>query len=71
MSKSEIALIRAWIDQEVEALQQIKSGFAQCASHEVIMGHYRVIDVCFEGLAKHIGEEAAIDAVCERIDTIK
>jgi hypothetical protein len=70
-NQSEIALLRAWIDQEVEALQHIRSGFAQVASHETIMHHYRVIDACFAGLSKHIGEEAATEAVCERINELQ
>lgn len=68
---SEIARLRALIDLEVEALQQLRSGFAVVASHEVITRHYRVLDACYEGLVEHLGEEEAIDAICERINTLQ
>jgi hypothetical protein len=70
-NQSEVALLRARIDQEVEALQHVRHGFAQTASHEIISHHYRIIDVCFEELAAHLGEEAAIEAVCERINELR
>ncbi|MEO7020547.1 MAG: hypothetical protein ABI234_10390 [Ktedonobacteraceae bacterium] len=68
---SEVALLRAWIDLEVEALQRIKSGFARVADHETIMNHYRTIDVCYQGLAQQVGEEKANDDVCDRLDIIQ
>ncbi len=68
---SEVARLRERIDREVEALQYIKSGFAQVASHEIIMNRYRAIDTYFVELSKHIGEEAATEEVCERINTIR
>ena len=68
---SEIALLRAWIDLEVEALQQLRNGFAAVASHEVITHHYRALDACYEGLVKHLGEEEAIDTICERINMLQ
>ena len=68
--KSEIALLRQRIDKEVEALQRLRDGFAKTASHEMITHHYRVIDVCLEGLSIQVGEEAAIEAVCERINQL-
>ncbi|MGH2479466.1 MAG: hypothetical protein ACRDHW_07425, partial [Ktedonobacteraceae bacterium] len=67
----EVARLRAQIDLEVEALQRIKSGFARVATHEIIMNRYRVIDACYEQLVQHVGEEKAIDEICERLNTIK
>jgi hypothetical protein len=67
MSKSEVTLIREWIDCEVAALQRLRD-FSQSASHETIMHHYRILDVCHAGLAAEIGEEKATDAICERIN---
>lgn len=55
---SEIALIKEWIDCEVNALQQVRNGFAQVASHETIMHHYRVLDVCYQGLAEQVGRSS-------------
>ncbi len=70
-NQSEIARLRERIDQEVEALQYIKNGLVKCASHEMIMRRYRVIDAYFVQLSDHIGEEAATDEVCERIGKIR
>lgn len=70
-NQSEVARLRQQIDLEVEALQRIKSGFAKVADHETIMHHYRMLDVCYEGLVKHVGDEQANNLVCERMDTIQ
>ncbi len=70
-NQSEVARLRARIDLEVEALQRIKSGFARVASHESIMKRYRMIDACYERLVQHVGEETALDDMCERLNTIK
>ena len=59
---SEVARLRAQIDLEVEALQRIKSGFARVATHEIIMNRYRMIDACYERLARHVGEEKAANS---------
>lgn len=70
-NQSEVALLRAQIDLEVAALQMIRNGFAQVASHEVIMNHYRAIDVCYEKLVTHVGEDEAVKVIDERMNTIK
>lgn len=69
-NSSEIALLRARIDLEVQALQQIKSGFAKSADHETIMNHYRMMGVCCDDLAKHVGEEKAVGFMCERVEKL-
>lgn len=69
-NQSEIALLRQRIDREVEALQMLKNGFAQVASHETIMHHYRALDACYLELVPHVGEEAAIDTICGRIEKL-
>ncbi len=70
MSKSEIALIREWIDREVEALQRLRD-ISQVASHETIMHHYRILDVCHAELAAEIGEERATDVLYEGISKLQ
>lgn len=70
-NQSQVALLRARIDLEVTALQMIRNGFAQVASHEVIMNHYRMIDACYEKLVEHVGEEEAVKVVDEKMNTIK
>lgn len=66
--KSEFALLQQKIDQEVEMLHQIKNGFAQVASHEMIMHHYRTLDRYYAELVPYVGEEVAIATICERIE---
>jgi hypothetical protein len=70
MNVSEVALLRARIDCEIEALQRLRHGFAQVADHETIMYHYRVLDVCHAGLAAEIGEAAAMDILYEGINRL-
>ncbi len=67
-SESEIALLRARIDAEVMALQRLKYGFAAIASHEMITRRFQTLGDCFEALAEHVGEEAAIEAISARLD---
>jgi hypothetical protein len=67
---SEVAQLRERIDREVEALQMLKNGFAQVASHEMITHHYRALDTCYLELVPHVGEEAAIDTICGRIEKL-
>lgn len=66
--KSEFALLRQKIDQEVEMLHRLKNGFAQVASHEMIMHHYRALDRYYVELVPYVGEEVAIATICERIE---
>lgn len=35
------------------------------------MRRYRMLDACYEKLVKHVGEAAALDDLCERMNTIK
>lgn len=70
-NQSEVARLMAQIDREIEALQWIKSGFIKCANHEMIMNRYRSLDVYYEQLVPYVGEEQAIDEICERINTIQ
>lgn len=71
INQSEVARLRERIDREVEALQYIKNGLVKVASHETIMRRYRMLDACYEKLVKHVGEAAALDDLCERMNTIK
>ena len=66
--KSELALLRQKIDQEVEMLHRLKNGFAQIASHEMIMHHYRALDRYYTELVPYVGEDAAITTICKSIE---
>ena len=69
-SESEIAFLRTRIDTEVAALQRLKHGFASVASHELITRRFQTLGECFEALAGHIGEEAAIEMISTRLDQV-
>ena len=69
-NKSEVARLRAEIDREIEALHQLKYGFARCASHESIMSRYRALDRHYAELVPYVGEEVAIATICERIEEL-
>jgi len=70
-NQSEIARIRERVDLEVAALQQLKCGFAKCADHATIQHHYKLLDGCFHDLAACVGEEEALNLLCERTNTIQ
>ena len=67
-NQSEVALLRARIDLEVEALQRIKSGFARCASHEIISHRYTQLGSLCEQLGQHVGSSEAYTWLVERMD---
>lgn len=60
---SEIARMRARIDEEIEAMKQAMNGFAVVASHETITHHYERLDICLEQLTARVGEQAAIETL--------
>jgi len=66
-TQSEIALLRTRIDQEVEALQRLKHGFASVASHEMITRRFQALG---EYLAGHVGEEAAVETISAKLDQL-
>lgn len=66
--RSEVALLRARIDVEVMALHRLKHGLAAIASHEMITRRFQTLGDCFEALAEHVGEEAAVEAISARLD---
>jgi hypothetical protein len=69
-STSKIAQIRERIDRELEALQQLKHGFATVASHELITHHMEALGNCFEALVAQVGERAAIETLAQRVDQL-
>jgi hypothetical protein len=64
---SEIARIRAQIDQEIEAMRQAKA-YASVASHDVITHRYEHLTRCFEHLAAEVGPTAAIEEIARRME---
>ena len=69
MSESEIARLRAQLEQEhaasVWALTGLSSGTAQ---HAFITGRLRRMDACHQRLSELVGEEQATDMLCEIFD---
>lgn len=65
---SEVAQLRRQIERECEALQMLKHAFAAVASHEIINHHYEQLGAIYERLAPHVGEQAAIDLIAERLE---
>ena len=62
---SEIARIRAQIEQECEALRLALYGYATVASHSIIERKYDSLGKRREELEKHLGTEEAGKIVCE------
>lgn len=65
---SEVAQLRQRIERECEALQQLKHGFAQVASHELITHRFEHLGTVFEQLASHVGPQAAIEMIGEKLE---
>jgi hypothetical protein len=64
---SEIARIRAQIDQEIEAMRQAQA-YASVASHDIITHRYEHLTRCFERLAAEVGTTAAIEEIARKIE---
>ncbi len=69
MSESEIARLRAQLEQEhaasVWALTGLSSGTAQ---HAFITARFRRMDACHQRLSELVGEEQATEVLCEVFD---
>ncbi len=64
MYESEVARIRRQIDQEFEALQQLKSGLAfGTARHDFIKRRMHRVDTYSTELADYVGESEAVEMV--------
>lgn len=64
---SEIAAIRARIDQEIAAMRQAQA-YASVATHDVITHRYEHLTNCFERLAAEIGTTAAIEEIAQKME---
>jgi hypothetical protein len=62
--ESEIALLKQRIEQECQALRLALNGFAESASHQIIMARYERLGACQAELEKLIGPGAE-EIVCE------
>ncbi len=65
---SEIAQFRQQIDREIEAMQQVKSGYAVVSAHDLITHHYQNLATCLEELTAQVGEKAALEALIARLE---
>ena len=69
-NRSEIALLRARIDLELDALERWMHAPAVVASHTMISRRFGNLEVCVQALARHVGEEQATEELCERYATL-
>lgn len=69
-NQSEVAQLRARIELELAVLHQLQNGFAVVASHEIITHHYTALGRQMEELATYVGEQQAVDEVCERYNQL-
>lgn len=67
-SLSEIARLKRRIDREIDAMNRGMSGYAVVSRHEVISNRYQRLGDCVEELARHIGTQAAIEALIETLE---
>lgn len=64
---SEVARIKARIDQEIEAMRQAQA-YASVASHDIITHRYEHLTACFESLAAKVGTTAAIEEIARKLE---
>ncbi len=69
MSGSEIAQLRAQIERECQALQNMMQ-LAAVASHHTINARYKSMDRCYQKLKPLVGEEQATEMICETYNQV-
>ncbi len=67
---SHVAKLRQEIEATCQSMQLALNGFAQKAPHYVTTHQYATLDRQRTDLATLIGEEAAIETVCETYNTV-
>ncbi|MBV9688266.1 MAG: hypothetical protein JO202_00995 [Ktedonobacteraceae bacterium] len=60
-NKSEVARLCQQLEQECEAMQRGLYGLASVAAHEIIRHRYQALGDYAEELAKHVGQEQAVE----------
>jgi hypothetical protein len=70
-NRSEIARIRVQIDLELDALERFMRGTAIVANHAVISHRIQRLGGCMDDLAEQIGEDAAVEEICEKYNRLK
>ncbi len=51
-------------------MQRLKYGFVSIASHKMITHRFQTLGDCLEALAKHVGEEAAMETISTKLDQV-
>ena len=67
---SEIAEIRARIDQEIAAMMLALRGYGVIARHDIINHRYTSLEKYMNELTPYLGEEGALDAVIKALDDL-
>jgi hypothetical protein len=68
---NEIAQIRARLDRKIEALEQLKQGFATRASHKGLLPHRETLGLCSQALvAPLVGERAVSTTLGQPVDPL-
>ena len=67
---SEVAKIRARIEQEIEAMNMAMQGYAVTARHDIMNNRYAELETCKEQLAPYRGEQGALEVIIQALDTL-
>ena len=67
-TQSEIARLQQQIEAEFLSAEQALRGFAQSAKHTFITARYNKIGQCQEQLAELVGEQRAMQMVCDILE---
>ena len=67
---SEVAKIRARIDQEIEAMNIAIRGYTLTARHDIINNRYAELETCKEQLTPYLGEQGALEVIIQALDNL-
>lgn len=67
---SELAEIRARINQEVEAMNLALNGYAVTAKHDMINNRYATLATYQQELTPHLGEQGALEVIINALDNL-
>jgi hypothetical protein len=67
---SEIAKIRARIDEEIAAMNLAIQGYAVTARHDIVSSRYANLETCQQALAPHLGEQGALEVIIKALENL-
>jgi len=67
---SEVAKIRAMIDQEIAAMNMVMRGYNITARHDIINNRYASLEIYKQELTPHLGEQGAFEVIINALENL-